>query len=312
MKAVGIMKHGGPEVLEVLEVPEVDAGPGQIRIRNHAAAVNPTDVAARNGLMAEYQKINPPPYVPGMDAAGIVDQIGEGVETDIKVGDEVMAMVVPSGNYGAYREQIVLDQNAVVRAPKDTTHVQACTLPMNSLTARLSLDLLGLKEGQVLAVTGSPGAYGGYVVQLAKADGLTVIADSNESDEELLKSLGVDIIIPRGEGYAETIRQQFPNGVDGIADGALLNELAIDAVKDGGSFTSIRGFKGKPQREIDFTTTWVTAYDCKKDILETLRQQTEEGILTLRVADTVDIENASEAHRRLEAGGTRGRMVIKF
>jgi NADPH:quinone reductase-like Zn-dependent oxidoreductase len=262
--------------------------------------------------MAEYQKINPPPYVPGMDAAGIVDQLGEGVETDIKVGDEVMAMVVPSGNYGAYREQIVLDQNAVVRAPRDTSHVEACTLPMNSLTARLSLDLLGLKEGQVLAVTGSPGAYGGYVVQLAKADGLTVIADSNESDEELLKSLGVDIIIPRGEGYAETIRQQFPNGVDGIADGALLNELAIDAVKDGGSFTSIRGFKGKPQREIDFTTTWVTAYDCKKDILENLRQQTEEGILTLRVADTVDTENASEAHRRLEAGGTRGRMVIKF
>jgi NADPH:quinone reductase len=312
MKAVGIMKHGGPEALEVLDVPEVDAGPGQIRIRNYAAAVNPTDVAARNGLMAEYQKINPPPYVPGMDAAGIVDQLGEGVETDIKVGDEVMAMVVPSGNYGAYREQIVLDQNAVVRAPKDTSHIEACTLPMNSLTARLSLDLLGLKEGQVLAVTGSPGAYGGYVVQLAKADGLTVIADSNESDEELLKSLGVDIIIPRGEGYAETIRQEFPNGVDGIADGALLNELAIDAVKDGGSFTSIRGFKGKPQREIDFTTTWVTAYDCKKDILETLRQQTEEGILTLRVADTVDIENASEAHRRLEAGGTRGRMVIKF
>ena len=281
MKAVGIMKHGGPEALEVLDVPEVDAGPGQIRIRNYAAAVNPTDVAARNGLMAEYQKINPPPYVPGMDAAGIVDQLGEGVETDIKIGDEVMAMVVPSGNYGAYREQIVLDQNAVVRAPKDTSHIEACTLPMNSLTARLSLDLLGLKEGQVLAVTGSPGAYGG-------------------------------IIIPRGEGDAERIRQEFPNGVDGIADGALLNELAIDAVKDGGSFTSIRGFKGKPQREIDFTTTWVTVYDCKKDLLETLRQQTEEGILTLRVADTVDIENASEAHRRLEAGGTRGRMVIKF
>ena len=164
----------------------------------------------------------------------------------------------------------------------------------------------------MLAVTGSPGAYGGYVVELAKADGLTVIADSNESDEELLKSLGVDIIIPRGEGYAERIRQEFPNGVDGIADGALLNELAIDAVKDGGSFTSIRGFKGEPQRDIDFTTTWVTAYDCKKDILETLRQQAEEGILTLRVADSVTIENASEAHKRLEAGGTRGRMVIEF
>ena len=312
MKAVGIMKHGGPEALEVLEVPEVDAGPGQIRIRNYAAAVNPTDVAARNGLMAEYQKINPPPYVPGMDAAGIVDQLGEGVETDIKVGDEVMAMVVPSGSYGAYREQIVLDQNAVVRAPQGTSHVEACTLPMNSLTARLSLDLLGLKEGQVLAVTGSPGAYGGYVVQLAKADGLTVIADSNESDEELLRSLGVDLIIPRGEGYAERIRQEFPDGVDGMADGALLNELAIGAVRDGGSFTSIRGFKGEPQREIDFSTTWVTAYDCKKDKLETLCEQAESGVLTLRVADSVTMENAAEAHKKLEAGGTRGRMIIEF
>ena len=312
MKAIGIMEHGGPEVLEVIEVPEVQAGPGEIRIRNYAAAVNPTDVVVRNGMLAEFQKKNPPPYVPGMDAAGIVDQLGEEVDTDIQVGDNVMAMVVPNGNYGAYREQIVLDQNAVVRAPKDTSHVEACTLPMNSLTARLSLDLLGLKKGQVLAVTGSPGAYGGYVVELAKADGLTVIADSKESDEELLKSLGVDIIIPRGEGYAERIRQEFPNGVDGIADGALLNELAIDAVKDGGSFTSIRGFKGEPQRDIDFTTTWVTAYDCKKDILETLRQQAEEGVLTLRVADSVAIDNASEAHKRLEAGGTRGRMVIEF
>jgi NADPH:quinone reductase-like Zn-dependent oxidoreductase len=91
-----------------------------------------------------------------------------------------------------------------------------------------------------------------------------------------------------------------------------LNELAIDAVKDKGSFTSVRGFQGKPQRGIQFTTTWVTAYDCRSDLLDTLRQQVEDGTLTLRVADSVTIGNASEAHARLEAGGTRGRMVIKF
>ena len=312
MKAVGIMNHGGPEALEVLEVPDQDAGSGQIRIRNFAASVNPVDVSVRNGSMAEIQKINPPPYVPGMDAAGVIDQIGDDVETDLKVGDSVMAMVVPNGIHGAYKEHIVLDKNAVVRAPKDTNHIQASTLPMNSLTARLSLDLLGLNKGQVLAVTGGPGAYGGFVIQLAKADGLTVIADSNESDRGLLESLGVDIIIPRGEGFAERVREEFPNGVDGIADGALLNESAIEAVKDGGSFTSVRGFKGEPQRDIDFTATWVTAYDCKKAILETLCQQAEEGVLTLRVADSVTMENAAEAHKKLEAGGTRGRMVIEF
>ena len=312
MKAVGIMTHGGPEALEELEVPDQDAGEGQIRIRNFAASVNPVDVSVRNGSMAEMQKINPPPYVPGMDAAGVIDQIGDDVETDLKVGDSVMAMVVPNGIHGAYKEYIVLDQNAVVKAPEGTSHIQASILPMNSLTARLSLDLLGLNKGQVLAVTGSPGAYGGFVVQLAKADGLTVIADANDSDRSLLESLGVDIIIPRGDGFAERIRQEFPDGVDGIADGALLNDAAIEAVKDGGSFTSVRGFKGEPQRDIDFTATWVTAYDCKKAILETLCQQAEEGVLTLRVADSVTMENAAEAHKKLEAGGTRGRMVIEF
>ena len=312
MKAVGIMKHGGPEALEVLEVPDINVGPGQIRIRNFAASVNPVDVSVRNGSMAQMQKVNPPPYIPGMDAAGIIDQIGEDVKTDLKVGDSVMAMVVPNGDHGAYKENIVLDQNAVVKVPKNTTHIQASTLPMNSLTARLSLDLLDLSKGQVLAVTGSPGAYGGFVVQLAKADGLTVIADSNDSDKSLLESLGVDIIIPRGEGFAERIRQEFPDGVDGMADGALLNEAAIEAVKDGGSFTSVRGFKGEPQRNIDFTATWVTAYDCKKDKLETLCEQAESGVLTLRVADSVTMENAAEAHKKLEAGGTRGRMVIEF
>ena len=312
MKAVGIMKHGGPEALEVLEVPDINVGPGQIRIRNFAASVNPVDVSVRNGSMAQMQKVNPPPYIPGMDAAGIIDQIGKNVKTDLNVGDSVMAMVLPNGDHGAYKENIVLDQNAVVKVPKNTTHIQASTLPMNSLTARLSLDLLDLSKGQVLAVTGSPGAYGGFVVQLAKADGLTVIADSNDSDKSLLESLGVDIIIPRGEGFAERIRQEFPDGVDGMADGALLNEAAIEAVKDGGSFTSVRGFKGELQRNIDFTATWVTAYDCKKDKLETLCEQAESGVLTLRVADSVTMENAAEAHKKLEAGGTRGRMVIEF
>ena len=312
MRAVGIMVHGGPNALQVIDVPEVYAGPGEIRIRSQASAVNPTDVIVRNGMRADLQNKYPPPYIPGMDLAGIVDQVGEGVSTGIKVGDSVIAMVVPKSIHGAYREQIVLDQRAVVKSPENVSHVEACTLPMNSLTARLSLDLLKLKPGQVLAVTGGPGAYGGYVIQLAKAEGLTVIVDSLEGDEELVSSLGADIIIARGKNYSEKIREHFPDGVDGIADGALLNERAIDAVKDGGSFTAIRGFKGSPQRDINFSATWVTAYDCEYEKLERLRKQTEKGELTLRVADTVSPENAPQAHSRLEAGGTRGRMVINW
>jgi NADPH:quinone reductase-like Zn-dependent oxidoreductase len=183
---------------------------------------------------------------------------------------------------------------------------------MNGLTARLSLDLLNLNKGQIIAVTGGPGAYGGYAIQLAKADGLIVIADSNEKDIDLLKSLGVDHIVPRGENFVEEIKKIFPDGVDGIADGALLNETAIGAVKDNGSFTSVRNFIGEPQRNINFTATWVSEYNCDFEKLDILRQQVDEGLISLRVADTVSPENAAEAHRRLDAGGTRGRMVINW
>ena len=121
-----------------------------------------------------------------------------------------MAMVVPKGSHGAYREQIVLDARAVVPAPAGTTHVEACTLPMNGLTARQSLDLLGLSAGQTLAVTGAAGAYGGYVVQLAKAEGLTVIADASEADHALVASLGADIVVRRGDDVATRILEHFP------------------------------------------------------------------------------------------------------
>jgi len=312
MRAVGIMVHGGPEALQVVNLPEVHAGPGQVRVRVHAAAVNPTDLLARDGSRAEQQKVDPPPYVPGMDAAGIVDEVGAGVSTEVKVGDAVMAMVVPKGSHGAYREQIVLDARAVVAAPRGMTHVQACTLPMNGLTARQSLDLLGLSRGQTLAVTGAAGAYGGYVIQLAKAEGLTVIADASEADRELVLSLGADIVVPRGNDVAARIREHIPSGVDGLADGAVLNERVIPAVRDGGAFTSVRGFTGVPQRGIRFTTTFVRTYDGEYEKLDQLREQVEAGVIRLRVADVFSPERAGEAHRRLQAGGTRGRLVIQF
>ena len=312
MRAVGLLEHGGPEVLQIVEVPEVNAGPGQVLISVKAAAVNPTDILARNGSRADAQKVDPPPYVPGMDIAGVVDQVGEGVATGVQVGDAVMAMVVPKAAHGGYREQIALDARAVVPAPAGTTHIEACTLPMNGLTARQSLDLLELTRGQVLAVTGGAGAYGGYVIALAKAEELTVIADAADSDRVLLEELGADVVVSRGPDLAARIRAHFPDGVDGFADGALLNELALPAVKDGGRLTSVRGFEGNGERGVKVLPTWVRRYDAEYEKLDRLRKQCETGVLRLRVADVVTPERAAEAHRRLEAGGTRGRLVIAF
>lgn len=312
MRAVGLFTHGAPDVLQVLDLPELHAGAGRVRIRVHAATVNPTDMAVRDGSRAEQQKVDPPPYIPGMEVAGIVDEVGEGVPDRLKPGDAVMAIVVPKGSHGAYREQIVLDHRSVARAPAGKTHAEAATLPMNGLTARQSLDLLRLSPGQVIAVTGAAGAYGGYVIQIAKTEGLTVIADASEKDEDLVASLGADIVVRRGDDVASRIRAHFPEGVDGLADGAVLNERVIPAVRDGGAFTSVRGFLGAPQRDIRFTATLVRSYAQEWEKLDRLRQQVERGEIALRVAETYPPERAADAHRRLEAGGTRGRLVIRF
>ena len=312
MLAVGFMRYGGPEVLEIYDLPEVHAGPGQLRIRNYAATVNPADIMTRSGMLSEQQKGIAPPYVPGMEAAGVVDEVGEDVTTSVKVGDSVLGLVIPRGDHGAYRKQIVLNAQSVVPVPCGKSYAEACTLPMNGLTARMSLDLLNLFPGQTIAVTGAAGAYGGYVIQLAKVDGLVVIADASEKDERLVKALGADIVVRRGDDVASRIREHFPNGVDGLADGAVLNELVIPAVRDGGAFTSVRGFQGEPQRKIRFSRTFVMNYDGKFDKLDRLRQQVENGTLSLRLAATYPKEQASAAHKRLEAGGTRGRLVIEF
>ena len=119
-------------------------------------------------------------------------------------------------------------------------------------------------------------------------------------------------MVPRGDDVAARIRAHFPDGVDGLADGAVLNERAIAAVRDGGGFTSVRGFTGEAQRGINFTTTFVRRYDCEHEKLDRLRAQVEDDTLTLRVAAAYPAERAWEAHKRLEAGGTRGRLVIQF
>jgi NADPH:quinone reductase-like Zn-dependent oxidoreductase len=294
----------------VVDVPEPHAGPGEVRIRVYAATVNPTDTFVTNGARAEAQRADPPPYVPGMDAAGVLDEIGDGVDTDLQTGDHVMAIVLPKAAHGAYAEHIVVPVESVARVPRGTSDAEASTLPMNGLTARLTLDLLGLEPGQTIAVTGAAGCYGGYVVQLAKADGLRVIADAAPADEQLVRDLGADVVVERGDDVAAKIRAVVPEGVDAVADGAVQNELLFPAIKDGGSFATVRGYRGPTERDIVLHPVRVRDYYKAQAKLDRLRQQVEDGAVTLRVAQTYPAEEAGAAHRRLAAGGTRGRLVI--
>jgi NADPH2:quinone reductase len=314
MRAVGIMEFGGPEVLRMVELPDPEAGPGELRLRVHAATVNPTDTVLRSGGRADRLKDVPPPHVPGMDAAGVLEQIGEGVDTDLRVGDRVMAIVVPLGQHGAYAEQVVVPAASVVRSPSTASDVLAATIPMNGLTVRQALDELALEPGQTLAVTGAAGAVGGYAVELGKAAGLQIVADAAPHDEELVRALGADVIVARGDDFARRVRDVAVDGVDGLVDAAVMDAAAVPAVRDGGRVATVRGYDGRGAggRGITFLPVFVRNYAREHDKLDELRQRAEQGRLTLRVARSLPAEEAPEAHRLLEAGGVRGRLVLEF
>ena len=311
MRAAGVTEFGGPEALHLLDVVPEPLGPGQVRLRVAAATVNPTDTYLVLGVYADRDPVKAPPFVPGMDVAGVVAEVADDVE-HVAPGDPVMGIVLPSGAHGGYREDLVLPAGSVVRAPAGIDAVTASTLPMNGLTARLSLDQLALRPGQVLAVTGAAGAYGGYVVQLAKADGLTVVADASEADERLVRALGADVVVRRGDDVAARIREQFPDGVDGLADGSVQDALVLPAVRDGGAVATVRGYRGDGQRGLRVLPTLVRKLAQDRAALDRLRQQAEDGALTLRVARTFPAGEAAEAHRALARGGVRGRLVLTF
>lgn len=308
MRAIGFHHSGDPDVLQVIDLPEPVPAEGEVRIRVLAAAVNPTDAVRRSGQAGASKQT--PPHVPGMDAAGVLEQIGPGTATELRVGDRVMAIVVPRGAHGAYAEQVVVPAESVVAAPRGASHAQAATLPMNGLTARLALDTLDLAPGSVLVVTGAAGALGGYAVQLAEADGLTVVADAAAEDEELVTGLGADVVLRRGAGFAERVRERFPGGADGAVDGALLLQGLAPAVRDGGSIITIRGYDEPGERGIVFRPIRVMDYARDRRKLDALRQQAEDGVVSLRVAEVLPMREAPRAHRRLEAGGVRGRLVL--
>jgi NADPH:quinone reductase len=310
MRAVGITRFGGPEVLEIVERPVPEPGQGEVRIRVAAATVNPTDTVLRSGRHGAPPGLEPP-YVTGMELAGTIDAAPAG--TGFRPGDRVMAIVSPrSAGGGAQAEYVVVPADSVAAVPDGIGLIEAATLPMNGLTVRRALDLLGLGPGETLAVTGAAGAVGGYSIQLGKVAGLRVIADAYPKDSELVSGLGADVVVPRGDDVAAAIRLATGAGADALVDAAVMGELVLPAVRDGGQIAAVRPFRGEAERSITVTLVLVGDYLHAADKLAGLAGLAAAGRVTLRVARTLPAERAAEAHRLLEAGGVRGRLVLTF
>lgn len=225
----------------------------------------------------------------------------------------MIAYVIPFGRRGGtYTEQLVVSDASVVQASANAAFPEAATLLLNAVTARLCLNALALESGTILAVVGAAGAVGGFAVEMAKSDGLTALAYVAGSDEATVRSLGADQVVLRRKDAASDIRTAVPNGAPGLIDGAVLNEKALRAIADGGGLVTLRGWAGPTERGI--TIHPISSFGSATDtaLLDQISRQAENGKLTLRVGEVLPASQAAEAHRRLEAGGVRGRLVLDF
>jgi NADPH:quinone reductase len=311
-RAVGLTHFGGPEVLGVFERPVPEMGPDDVRIRVRAATVNPADVVLREGARAAALREFAPPYVAGMDAGGTIEAIGQGV-TDLAPGDPVMAAVTPFREAGgAQSEVLVVPSASVVRVPDGIALEAAATLPMNGLTALEALDMLDVPAGGTLAVTGGTGWLATLAIVLAKARGLSVIADAPAEEIDRARELGTDHMVQRGDGVAERIRAIVPDGVDAVLDTAMVGPPILAAIRDGGGWAVVRQQQDPTERGIIRHNVSVARRLADTSGLRELATRAASGELPTTVASAYPPEEAAEAHRRQAAGGVRGRLLIVF
>jgi len=298
MKAVQYARFGGPEVLEVVDLPDPHPDPGQIRVAVRAAAVNPIDWKVRSGMMGGEL-----PQQTGREVAGVVDELGEGV-SDVSVGDRVFGFA--AGGAGA-AELAVLGDYAPI--PPSLDFAGAAGLPVAVETAVRTLDLLGVGAGTTLLVNGAAGAVGSAAVQLARARGARVIGTASEGNHDYLRSLGAEPTT-YGEGLAERVRELAPDGVDAALDAAGGGALSALVELAGGpeNVVTVADYAGAEQTGARFTGGMGTQRAVHA--LREIEALIEAGQFSLPVAKTFPLEQIGEAHRLSETGHVRGKLVL--
>jgi NADPH:quinone reductase-like Zn-dependent oxidoreductase len=297
MRAVVYTQYGEPDVVGVGEVEEPHAGPGQVRIAVRAASVNPLDWKQVTGLMARGDRPDGP-TVPGVDAAGVVDEVGEGV-TGVQVGDAVFGL-----GRATAAEHAVL--HAWAPKPPEVSFEVAAGLAVTGETAVRVLDLLGLDIGRTVLVDGASGGVGTVTVQVAVSRGLGVIGTSSPANADFVRSLGA-LPVPYGEGLADRVREIAPDGVDGGVDtagrGSVRDLVALTG--DPGKVVTIADF-GAGELGVHVTTSSEGAVPRLAEVAGLVRQ----GRLQLPVAESYPLEQAAEAYRRSREGHVRGKLVL--
>jgi NADPH:quinone reductase-like Zn-dependent oxidoreductase len=297
MKAVRFDQFGGPEVLQIVDLPDPHPGPGQVRIAVRAAGVNPSDWKKRQGLMDEEL-----PQTLGYEAAGVVDELGAGV-ADVAVGDRVFGF---SADGAAQAELAVLSAYAPI--PRLLGFVAAAALPAAVETATRALDQLGVGSGSTVLINGASGSVGLAAVQFAVLRGARVIGTGSPAKHTYLRSVGAEPVA-YGEGLAERVRALAPDGVDlalDVAGSGVLPEL-IELAGGPEHVVTIADFAGARAYGVRFSSGESgRAVHALAEIGELI----ESGRFSLPVGRILPLAEVAEAHRAGEKGSARGKLVL--
>jgi NADPH:quinone reductase-like Zn-dependent oxidoreductase len=314
VRAVAIREFGGRDKLELLDVPEPKVPPDFVKIRVHAAGVNPVDWKIREGRI-EPRFPHTFPVVLGWDAAGVVEEVGPGV-VEFEPGDEVYAYCRKHFiGEGTYAEYVSVPVTFVARKPTALTFEQAAGVPLAALTAYQALFFsAGLTAGETVLVYAAAGGVGGFAVQLALDAGAEVIGVASERNRDYVLGLGAFEVVDYTRGdVVDAVREFVPGGVDVVVDTVGGDSLtrAVDAVRDGGRIVSIiQPPVDDVFRRRDVTPSYVFVRPDGEQ-LDEIAEMAENDRLLVELQEVLPLEDAARAHELSEGGHVRGKLVLR-
>lgn len=305
MKALTYARYGGPEVLELTDLPEPKVPPGWVLLKVRSAAINPVDWKIMAGGLDPLMEVQFP-VVPGWDVSGVVEAVGIDVP-EWAPGDEVISYARTDWVHGGtMAEYVALPARLLAPKPASVDWDRAAALPLAGLTAYQVLGRLEAAAGDTVLVHNASGGVGGYAVQLAAARGARVIGTASEANHEYLRGLGAEPVA-YGDGLPERVRELAPDGVDVVVDlvgGVVEQTLAV--LKNGGRHASVADDAVEAHGG-----TWMWVRPSAEDLTE-LGRLVDRGALRIELARSVPLAEAVEAYRLSQEGHVRGKIAVRM
>ncbi len=310
MQAIAITAFGGPDRLTLMDLPVPTCGPDQIVINVQAAGVGMWDVKMRQGsVRLEGQQF---PLVLGWESAGVIEQLGATV-TGLDIGTQVICATNQVG-IGHYAHYVAVPADLVALAPSSLDALHAAALPVNGLTAYQAIyDLLKVQKGETLLITGAAGGTGTFAVQLAAHLGAHVIVTARSRNHPYLQKLGASELIDYAQtDFANAVLAAHPHGIDAVLDcvGGETAARSVEVLHDSGRLVTIVDLEEvRPTHRID---THLLYFRPDGRQLAELTKLVDNGLLTVHLDQVFPLEQARQAHERLETRHHQGKIVLSM